>query len=129
MGIDSTNSVCCRAQNRGTNQKLLLESQIDQIGVKHLEELERIRTMLETEDDLVLKDSVVQQLTGMASELENDILDYSQEFENNNLKRFLALLKMFKVNNKKLEDFDVEKIGRKGFQKFALKKVDQIIEF
>ena len=123
-----------RAAYRGTNQKLLLESQIDQIGVKHLEELEMIRTELEERagaGDLSLKDWLVEQLGRIGTNIETDILDFSQEFENNKLKKLLSLLKVFKVTNKKLNSFDMDQFGEDNFQQFeklALKKVDQIVD-
>ena len=132
--IEATITACCRANSRGTNQQLLLVSQIDQIGVKHLDELEDIRYKLEAEDEVPndedqgLKDFVVLHMTEMASKLENDILDYSQEFENDNLKKLLSLLRVWKLNNKKMTSFNVEKFGEKKFKNFALTKIDQIIE-
>ena len=122
--------------SRQTNQQSLLEKQIDQIGVKYMEELEDIRTELEVRqaenfragEHKDLKQSLVLQLTSIASKLEKDILDYSQEFENNKLKKILTLLKVFKDNNKKLASFNLEKYGGKTFDKFAMKKVDIILE-
>merc|ERR1711997_1363315 len=106
---------CCRDQTRGTSQIFLLEKQIDQIGVKHLGELEDIRAQLEVIDEessaVEVRKMVVDQLTAAALQLENDILDYSQEFENNSLKRILSLLKVFRVNIKKLANFDLYKYG------------------
>ena len=120
-----------RADSRGTSQKLLLESQINQIGVKHLEELEVIRTELEERAgsrDLALQFWLVEQLDRIGANIETDILDFSQEFENNKLKRLLSLLKVFKVTNKKLTSFDIDKFGQDHFQQFALRKVDQIVD-
>ena len=120
-----------RSASRRTNQKLLLESQIDQIGVKHLEELEMIRTELEEKagtGDLVLKDWLVEQLSRIETNIETDILDFSQEFENNKLKKLLSLLKAFKVTNRKLTGFDIGKFGQNNFQEVALKKIDQIVD-
>ena len=120
-----------RSASRRTNQKLLLESQIDQIGVKHLEELEMIRTELEEKagtGDLALKDWLVEQLSRIETNIETDILDFSQEFENNKLKKLLSLLKAFKVTNRKLTGFDIGKFGQHNFQQVALKKIDQIVD-
>ena len=120
-----------RSSSRGTNQKLLLESQIDQIGVRHLEELEMIRTELEEKagtGDLALKDWLVEQLSRIETNIETDILDFSQEFENNKLKKLLSLLKAFKVTNRKLTGFDIGKFGQNNFQEVALKKIDQIVD-
>ena len=120
-----------RSASRRTNQKLLLESQIDQIGVKHLEELEMIRTELEEKastEDLALKDWLVEQLSRIETNIETDILDFSQEFENSKLKKLLSLLKAFKVTNRKLTGFDIGKFGQNNFQEVALKKIDQIVD-
>ena len=126
------NPACCGDQSKGTSQVFLLEKQIDQIGVKHLGELEDIRAQLEVIDEetsgFEVRKMVVDQLTAAALQLENDILDYSQEFENNRLKKILSLLKVFRVNIEKLANFDLYKYGGKNFIKYALKNVDQIIE-
>ena len=93
-----------------------------------------IRTELEERagaGDLGLKDWLVEQLGRIGANIETDILDFSQEFENNKLKKLLALLKVFKVTNKKLKSFDLDQFGEDNFQqfeKFALKKVDQIVD-
>ena len=120
-----------RSASRGTNQKLLLESQIDQIGVRHLEELEMIRTELEEKavsEYPALKDWLVEQLSRIETNIETDILDFSQEFENSKLKKLLSLLKAFKVTNRKLTGFDIGKFGQNNFQEVALKKIDQIVD-
>ena len=81
--------------------------------------------------DLGTKDWLVEQLAKIGANIETDILDFSQEFENNKLKKLLSLLKVFKVANKKLTSFDLDKFGEDNFQqfeKFALKKVDQIVD-
>ena len=122
----------CSAESSGTSQIFLLEKQIEQIGVKHLGELEDIRAELEVVDEdsngAEVKRMVVDLLTEAALKLDNDILDYSKEFENKSLKRIRFLLKVFRVNIKKLANFDLHKYGGKNFIKFCLKKVDQIIE-
>ena len=93
-----------------------------------------IRTELEERagaGDLTLKDWLMEQLARIGTNIETDILDFSQEFENNKLKKLLSLLKVFKVTNKKLTSFDLNKFGEDNFQqfeKFALKKVDQIVD-
>ena len=99
--------------------------------MKHLEELEVIRTELEERagsGDLALQHWLVGQLARIGANIETDILDFSQEFENNKLKKLLSLLKIFKVTNKKLASFDMDKFGQDNFQQFALKKVDQIVD-
>ena len=125
-------SSCCKAETGGTSQIFLLEKQIEQIGEKHLGDLEDIRAELEVIDEdssgAEVKRMVVHQLTEAALKLDNDILDYSKEFENKSLKRIRFLLKVFRVNIKKLANFDLHKYGGKNFIKFCLKKVDQIIE-
>ena len=78
--------------------------------------------------DLGTKDWLVEQLAKIGANIETDILDFSQEFENNKLKKLLALLKVFKVTNKKLTSFDIDKFGEDNFQQFAQKKLDQIID-
>ena len=99
--------------------------------MKHLEELEVIRTELEERvgtGDLALQHWLVEHLARIGANIETDILDFSQEFENKKLKKLLSLLKIFKVTNEKLASFDMDKFGRDSFQQFALKKVDQIVD-
>ena len=94
--------------------------------MKHLEELEGIRTELEERvgtGDLALQHWLVEHLARIGANIETDILDFSQEFENKKLKKLLSLLKIFKVTNEKLASFDMDKLRKFKSENFNMERV------